>query len=130
MILDTCFVVDLMDGDTDAVDRARALADGAIPEHLAAVTVFELHHGIWRRDYSEAERERVTAVLDTKVVLPTDGAVMAEAGKLHARLENEGRPIGVFDTMIAATARVTDEPVLTRNDEHFERVEGVAVETY
>lgn len=101
-----------------------------MPEHLAVVTVFELHHGIWRRDYSEAERERVTSVLDTKVVLPADGTVMAEAGKLHARLENDGRPIGVFDVMVAATARVADEPVLTRDEDHFGRVDGVAVETY
>lgn len=130
MILDTAFVVDLMAGDPGAVERAEALADGEEPEHIAAVTVFELYHGTWRRDYSEAERDRVTAVLDTKVVLPADGAVMAEAGKLHARLENEGRPIGVFDTMVAATARVADEPVLTRDEGHFERVDGVAVETY
>lgn len=130
MILDTAFVVDLMDGDSGAVARAEALAAGDVPEHLAAVTVFELSYGIWRRDYSAAERERVTAVLDTKVVLPADQAVTAEAGKLHARLENDGRAIGVFDAMVAATARVADEPVLTRDEDHFERVDGVAVETY
>lgn len=130
MILDTAFVVDLMDGDPGAVERAELLADGGEPEHLSAVTVFELYYGIWRHDYSEAERERVTSVLDTKVVLPADGAVMTEAGELHARLENDGRPIGVFDTMIAATARVADEPVLTRNEGHFDRVDGVDVATY
>ncbi len=43
---------------------------------------------------------------------------------------NRGEPIGVSDAVVAATAKEVDEPVLTRNIDHFQRVEGVAVETY
>jgi tRNA(fMet)-specific endonuclease VapC len=34
------------------------------------------------------------------------------------------------DTIIVATALVHEEPVLTRNVKHFERIGGVGIESY
>lgn len=38
--------------------------------------------------------------------------------------------IGIGGTIIAATALVHEVPAVTENVDHFERVDGLAVETY
>ncbi len=130
MILDTTFIIDLMRDDSDAVVLAESLEGDFVQQRISAMTVFELYHGIEKSMDSDDERRRVTDVIDTKPIYPADGAVMRKAGRIHGRLENRGEPIGEGDSVVAATAIVTDEPVVTRNVGHFERVEGVEVRSY
>lgn len=54
---------------------------------------------------------------------------MWKTGRIAGELISDGRQVGDGDAMIAATAMVVEEPVLTRNVEGFERL-GVEVETY
>lgn len=83
-----------------------------------------------RADSSQAERDRVTASLDALLTYPVSGSIAARAGELDGTLTDEGRPIGVSDTIIAATALSQDAAVLTRNTRPFERIPGLSVETY
>nr|WP_230198729.1 hypothetical protein [Halopiger djelfimassiliensis] len=55
---------------------------------------------------------------------------MKKAGRIDGRLASAGRAIGTGETIIAATALVHEEPVLTRNVEHFRRIDGLDVESY
>ena len=68
-------------------------------------------------------------MLSSKPVHPTDTAVMRKAGRLSGQLVNEGNTVDDGDVIIAATAEVVEEPVLTRNLKDFERL-GVEIETY
>lgn len=52
------------------------------------------------------------------------------AGEIDAALKERGERIDVEDAMIGAIAVNRNEAALTRNASHFERIEGVAVETY
>ncbi|GAB3411000.1 hypothetical protein GCM10027435_02140 [Haloparvum alkalitolerans] len=129
MLLDTSFLIDLMDGDEAAVEKARELERDLVQQRLSSMTLFELSYGIARATRSESEREKVEAVLSSKPVHPADTAVMRKAGRLSGELQTDGTPVGDGDVIIAATAEVVDEPVLTRNVSDFERLD-VAVETY
>ncbi len=93
------------------------------------MTLFELCYGIARSADSEAERETVERVLASKPIHPADTAVMRKAGRMSGELQNEGTPVGDGDVVIAATAAVVGEPVLTRNIDDFERL-GADIETY
>jgi predicted nucleic acid-binding protein len=129
VLLDTSFLMDVMNGDDDAVTRAQQLEGDLVQQRLSSMTLFELYYGVARAETSEAERERVETVLESKPVHPADTVVMRKAGRLAGELANDGTPVGDGDVIIAATADVVDEPVLTRNVEDFERL-GVDVETY
>lgn len=129
MLLDTSFLIDLMNGDDSAVEKARELERDLVQQRLSAMTLFELSYGIGRATQSETEREQVETVLSSKPIHPADTAVMRKAGRLAGELANEGAPVGDGDVIIAATAAVVDEPVLTRNIDDFERL-GVDIETY
>lgn len=53
-----------------------------------------------------------------------------KAGTINARLANEGQPIDETDVMIASTALVNGLPVVTRNLDHFERIDDLEVRSY
>lgn len=129
VLLDTSFLIDLMNGDDGAVEKARELEENLVQQHLSAMTLFELQYGVARSNQSDAERERVENVLASKPIHPADTAVMRKAGRLAGQLANEGNTVSDGDVIIGATAEIVGEPVLTRNVSDFERL-GVEVETY
>jgi predicted nucleic acid-binding protein len=129
VLLDTAFLIDLMNGDEGAVEKARELESELVQQRLSAVTLFELYYGATRSNQSEAEREKIENVLASKPVYPADSAVMRKAGRLSGELTNDGTAVGDGDVIIGATAEVLEEPVLTRNGDDFERL-GVDIESY
>ncbi len=129
MLLDTAFLIDLMNGDDGAVEKARELETDLVQQRLSAMTLFELYYGAARSNQSDAEREKIENVLASKPVHPADPAVMRKAGRLSGELMNDGNAVGDGDVIIGATADVLEEPVLTRNVDDFEHL-GVEVETY
>jgi hypothetical protein len=129
VLLDTAFLIDLMNGDDGAVEKARELETDLVQQRLSAMTLFELYYGAARSNQSEAEREKMENVLASKPVYPADSAVMRKAGRLSGELMNDGNAVGDGDVIIGATAGVLEEPVLTRNAADFGRL-GVDVETY
>jgi hypothetical protein len=129
VLLDTAFLIDLMNGDDGAVEKARELETNLIQQRLSAMTLFELYYGAARSTQSEAEREKIENVLASKPVHPADSAVMRKAGRLSGELVNDGNAVDDGDVIIGATADVLEEPVLTRNVADFERL-GVDIEKY
>lgn len=130
MLLDTAFLIDLLNGDDGAVERAQALEANLVQQRISSMTLFELYYGVGRADQSEAEREEIETVLESKPIHPADTAVMRKAGHLAGELAADGNAVADGDVIIGATAVVVDEPVLTRNVDDFERLPGVDVETY
>lgn len=130
MILDTTFLLDLRYGDGDAVRLARDLDASPKRQRVSAVTVFELFTGVVQSNDSDAEAEAVLDVVETKEIVPIDWIVARKAGKLHGGLANDGDMVDVRDCLVAATALAVEEPVVTRNVDHFERVEGLEVRAY
>lgn len=65
-------------------------------------------------------------LLETTEVLPFDLAAAREWARMMVRLQEQGRPLPLPDSMIAATALVHGLTVVTRNVRDFER-SGVAV---
>ncbi len=64
------------------------------------------------------------------VILPIDETVIAETTRIMRETAQEGRGIGMADSMIAATARVYGLPIVTDNVKHFRLVSGLDVRSY
>ena len=130
MIEDTTFLIDVMYGDEAALTRLEELEFDNIPEKISSVSVLELWEGLYNVDDLEGERELITEVIESKMIVAADLEVMRSAGKLSGELRMNGKQIDREDCVIAATALHEDEPVLTRNTDHFQRIESLTVETY
>lgn len=92
---------------------------------LSVISLAELRRGIDRMTHGR-RRNRLNAWLRDELplrfesrVLAIDGAVADQWGKLVARRESIGRPIGAMDAFIAATAAVHALALVTRNVDDF-----------
>ena len=128
MILDTSFVLDLLDGDEGAVAKAEELECDGVTTKLPAMTILELYVGIGAAVDKDEER-RIRRVIDPLPVVPLDEDVAIRAGRRIGELSASSFKREKGDAAIGATADVAGEPVLTRNVDDFERL-GFEVETY
>jgi len=130
MIEDTSFIIDLLRGDPGAVETLEELESNRVPEKLSAVTVLELQEGISRSGHPEREQNRIRSVLTSKHIIPADQDIMMKAGSISGQLYQDGTPIDREDCIIAATALLENEPVLTGNVSHFRRIPDLEMKTY
>lgn len=130
MIQDTSFVIDLLRGDKDAEALLDIIEKEARPQKVSAITVLELYEGVARAGTPDDKRKEIIDVLESKHVVDANHEVMRRAGKLSGELINRGEQIEREDCIIAATGLLQDEPVVTRNTDHFARVDGLNVRTY
>ena len=94
---------------------------------LSVVTLAELRHGIERLPVVGTRRKRLDIWLRDELplrfenrVLAIDQAIADGWGKVMAQREAAGRPIGVMDAFIAATATVHALKLVTRNESDFD----------
>ena len=130
MIQDTSFIIDLLNGDEGALARLDAIEDERRPEKISSITVLELHEGVAQTDRPEDEQKAVLSVLDSKTILAADGNIMRQAGQISGELITNDERIDREDCIIAATALKGGEAVVTRNEDHFERIPHLDVVSY
>lgn len=134
MIVDTSFVLDVIDDVDAAVSKERELEAEGVPLVLPAMTVLELYIGVGTAANTHEERRAVEAVLDSHPVIDMNPSISRRAGRLLGERmantdEGQGAGIGKGDAAIAATAIERDEPVLAA-DHHFETIPGIVLEPY
>lgn len=125
-LIDTCaFSEFTKPKPSPAVDAWFAsIPDGA--DFVSVLTFGELEKGISRLGASRrrSSLERWFAALRDRLadrVLPVDGPVALEWGRIAARSEIKGVPIPVVDCLIAATAIVHGLSIVTRNTSDIAR---------
>ncbi|MFB6126848.1 MAG: PIN domain-containing protein [Halolamina sp.] len=134
MIVDTSFVLDVIEGVDAAVTKEEELEAESVPLVIPSMTVLELYVGVGKVAKTRETHRTIEAVLDSYPLVDTTPSISRRAGRLlgermAAADEGEGPGIGKGDAAIAATALERDEPVLA-GDSHFGNVPGVTLETY
>ncbi|MFB6309277.1 MAG: type II toxin-antitoxin system VapC family toxin [Haloarculaceae archaeon] len=130
MILDTSFLIDLMDGRPQAVTEARRLDESGTTQRIPAQVVYELYVGVGYTDQPREERRKIQAVLDSRPVEETTPEIAKLAGRVNGELKRAGQTVATGDMLIGTIARHYDEPVLTGTPGDFEPIPDVAVRTY
>jgi len=115
--------------DPSVVERLRAIASADL--YTTSICVMELRFGAARHPSGPALWQRILREILAQVnVLGFGPREALRAGDLLADLEARGARIGIEDVAIAATALVNDMVLVTRNRRHFDRVPGLAVESW
>ncbi len=124
--------------DTDTISFALR-GEGAVASELqrrlpsevstSSIVVGELELGVARRR-SRRLRRALDGFYSGLEVLPYDLEAARRYGRLAAALLDDGGPIGVEDTMVAAHALSRGLTLVTHNLKHFERVKGLRVEDW
>lgn len=115
--------------DPAVVARVRAVRSFELV--TSAVCVTELRFGTARHPNGRALWERLEQeVLARLEILPFDEKAGIAAGDVLATLQARGQEIDVEDVLIGATALARGLTVVTRNVRHFDRIEGLKVESW
>ncbi|MBX9880227.1 MAG: type II toxin-antitoxin system VapC family toxin [Candidatus Obscuribacterales bacterium] len=95
--------------------------------YLSVVTIGEIRRGISRTP-SVKRRDMLAKWLHEELlirfdnrILPLDTGVLLDWGEFTGSLANEGRPMPIMDSLIAATAVHHGLTVVTRDTEDFSR---------
>lgn len=130
MILDTSFLIDIMNGNQAALSKVDEIESNGIEQIVPAMTLQELYIGVGASELPDEERQKIEGVIETRPIIPTTEEIARKAGKIDGQLRKEGRPINVGDATIGATGIVLDQLVVTGDSDHFERVPDLDLETY
>lgn len=96
---------------------------------VAAITVAELWHGVERaaEPHKSKRRQYLETILAALPIVPyTEQTAYAHA-RLWAQLQSDGKMIGSYDLIVAATALERGSEVATFNQRHFAMVKGLKV---
>ena len=134
MIVDTSFILDVIDDVEAALRKERELEAEGVPLVVSAMTVLELYIGVGNVADTRKERRQVEVIFDSYPLVDMTPSISRRAGRLlgermAAADTGEGPGIGKSDAAVAATALERDEPVLA-GDRHFGTITGVEFETY
>jgi tRNA(fMet)-specific endonuclease VapC len=123
--LDTNTVIYFFKGMGRVAERlfATPRTDVAVP----AVVLFELEVGLRKTREATARRRQLDDFAAAVAILPFDRASAEAAAEIRARLEQQGRPIGPLDTLIAGTASAHGAILVSHNVAEFGRVDGLTV---
>ena len=130
MILDTSFLIDIMNGNQAALSKVDEIESNGIKQVIPAMTLQELYIGVGASELPAEERRKIERVVETRPIIPTSEEIARKAGKIDGQLRKDGLPINVGDASIGATGIVLDQPVVTGDFDHFERIPDLDVETY
>jgi len=126
-LIDTDWVVHHLNGHTVIIQRLQALQPEGLG--LSVVALAELYEGVYySRDPVESEA-KLNDFLESVSIVGMDESTAKIFGRERGRLRAEGMLIGDMDLLIAATALRYNLTLLTNNRRHFDRIEGLQMES-
>lgn len=130
-LLDTNVLSELLrkKPEREVVRRLRQLRNQWIT--TSAICVLELRYGAVRHPQGGKLWDRISEeILSRLEILPLGKDEARNAGDILAALDQRGSEIGVEDVLIGATARTNGLILVTANVRHFERIDGLEVESW
>ena len=126
-LIDTDWLTHYLHGHTAIVERLDELQlQGLV---LSIVSLAELYEGVYYSRDPEGDERDLNDFLRGTTVLGIDEDICKTFGRERGRLRAVGLMIGDFDLLIAATALQYDLTLLTNNRRHFERIDGLRIES-
>ncbi|MEZ4629419.1 MAG: PIN domain-containing protein [Deinococcales bacterium] len=92
---------------------------------LAAQTLVELHFGAKAKSWGNIRYQQLNQMISHYRVVYPDEYICKYWVDVKLQSQAKGRPIGVGDAWIAATALALDIPLVTHNKKDFDFIDGL-----
>jgi tRNA(fMet)-specific endonuclease VapC len=125
VIIDTDILVDFLRGNREATSLIHRLEEGKFRLATTAINEFELYYGAHKSKEPEKAITLTKQLINRLVVLPLTSNSAKKAGHIYAKLEKQGTPIGLRDTLIGAIAKTREFSIATKNLNHFQKIDGL-----
>ena len=126
-LIDTDWVIDHLNSLGPATKRLQELEPQGLA--ISIITVAELWEGVlFSRDRQRSERLFRDFVRNV-VVIAIDDEICQQFGQIRGALRKQGKLVGDWDLLIAASSLRYNSTLLTNNRRHFEQVAGLKIQS-
>jgi tRNA(fMet)-specific endonuclease VapC len=126
-LIDTDWTIHYLNDHPGIVARLRELQEEGLA--LSMISLAELYEGVYYSRDPEGDARALQDFLRGVTLLPVDERTCQIFGRERGRLRAAGLLIGDFDLLIGATALRHNLTLLTNNRRHFERIDGLDIES-
>ena len=130
VILDTSVLIEAERRESEIQQFAESRAEEVFG--LSVISVAELLHGVHRADSIKRRLKRsafVEKVIELFPIYNFEISIARIYAELWSDMSKRGIQIGAHDLIIGSTALSLGFSVVTFNKRHFERIEGLKIET-
>lgn len=124
-LVDTDWVIHYLHGNKEIVKNLISLRKKGIG--ISIISLAELYEGIYGSTNLVGNEKALNDFLRGVSPLQLDREICKIFGKERARLRKEKKLIDDFDLLIASTCLCYNLILLTNNQQHFVRVEGLKI---
>lgn len=126
-LVDTDWVIHYFNGQQAITQRLQALQPDGLA--LSIVSLAELYEGVLYSTDPSRNEQALRDFLTVVEVIGLDHETARRFGQERGRLRAAGQLIADADLLIGATALRHDLTLLTNNRRHFERLDGLPIES-
>ena len=126
-LVDTDWAIHYVNGHPGIVARLDALKREGLG--LSVVSLAELYEGVYYSTDPARDEQGLNDFLRAAALIGVDPETSRVFGRERGRLRRTHTLIGDFDLLIGATALRHDLTLLTNNRRHFERMDGLRIES-
>jgi tRNA(fMet)-specific endonuclease VapC len=127
-LLDTDICIYFLNRNTNVVEKMGCVNDSELA--VSIITLAELQFGAYNSQRVQHNLERVAFLASSVTVLPLTPKVAELYAKNKAALRKAGNPVDDFDILIGTTAIANGLILVTNNEQHFIRMDGVVLENW
>jgi tRNA(fMet)-specific endonuclease VapC len=126
-VIDSDHCVAILRGQLDLRQKATGVEDTLA---VTTISVGELAHGAYKSARTAENLLKLDILLSQLLVIPYDEEAARRFGALKADLGRGGTIIGDLDLQIASVALVRNAPLVTHNQQHFDRIPDLKIEDW
>lgn len=126
-LLDTDWVIDHLNG----IPRTVNILEGFLPSGvgISIISLAEVYEGIYGSRNFLGQEQAFQEFLSLLEILDLDQEICRIFARERRRLRSIGALIGDLDLLIGATAVHHNLTLLTNNRRHFQRIDGLSIDS-
>jgi predicted nucleic acid-binding protein len=126
-VIDTDILIDLLRNVKKVIAFLAEIEKSGSLLSTTVINAFELYYGAHKSGKREQNLVATRKLLSRLILLPLGPRSAETAGRIYAQLERKGQPIGLRDSLVGAITLTRGCNIVTRNVEHFQKIEGLKV---
>lgn len=127
-LLDTDTIIYSLKGNEHVVKNLQNHLQDTLK--ISVITLMGLYCGAYKSQKIESNIAKIKTLERALEIIPNHFEAAEIFGMLKSKLENKGLPIDDFDLILASTALTHNLTLVTNNEKHFRRIDGLKLENW